>query len=895
MSLFAAGELLLVPHAYSAQVLRARLATVPGPQLMSNAAEPRLHARDEWMAALWSDLLVEGVEDRVLLNRLQEEQIWADIVEDRTPDAGTAARLRELAATSRTAFQLAAAHGFEGRLRAEADTGDARTFALWASGFRDHCEQHRLLPPSLLESSLAAHLRAGSCPAPATVHLLGFAEQTPAQAVLLNALRDAGTEVVQLTLRQPATGLGRKQAGAAASEAEELEVAARLLAEAARRADPAHPGHFAVIAENADALRPELERQLRHLLAPELKHVGADLSSTPWQFSAPPALATLPILADALSLLRWTVEPLPIERLGQLLLSPFFGWTDALEMRARFELNSLRNWPLVRPALDLASFVDLLHTGKQPPEASFPELRRLAALVFQSDLLAGRRTYADWTEQIRRLLSAAGWPGQRTLSPAEFQATEGWDALLDLLATLQIDGSRPSFAQMLDMLEAEARRRRAPVTYAAAPVQILTFAETAGLWFDHAILLDATDRNLPALSRPHPLLPQARQRAAGLTDAASSVSRTATALDALALASASLTLLAPRENRFGEVQMTPLARALSFAPFSPETLLAAGSQPAALALERTPEPAALPPLPSPEVRGGARVLELQAACGFRAFATLRLLADEPPSRQLGLGARETGNLLHMALQHLWAALGSHAQLRALPAETRRSLIAAATEAALARHGPSDGRDRWAASFLDTVRRRFHRLLDLWLDKELERAPFAVLAQEQQQFLELGPLRLNLRFDRVDEVEGGRIFIDYKSSAQLSSRDWLDARPDLPQLPAYALCAEPEQLKGVAFGRVRRGDKMSWISLSSEAGLFPRKGDNRLMEPQTQIEAWRAELTALAEAFAAGDTSVDPKSYPNTCRYCAHRALCRLDPSTLTVGGDDEAAEGSELG
>lgn len=48
----------------------------------------------------------------------------------------------------------------------------------------------------------------------------------------------------------------------------------------------------------------------------------------------------------------------------------------------------------------------------------------------------------------------------------------------------------------------------------------------------------------------------------------------------------------------------------------------------------------------------------------------------------------------------------------------------------------------------------------------------------------------------------------------------------------------------------------------------------------QIEHWRDVLTKLAEQFAAGDASVQPKIYPKTCTYCEQRLLCRVVEALL---------------
>ena len=178
---------------------------------------------------------------------------------------------------------------------------------------------------------------------------------------------------------------------------------------------------------------------------------------------------------------------------------------------------------------------------------------------------------------------------------------------------------------------------------------------------------------------------------------------------------------------------------------------------------------------------------------------------------------------------------------------------------------------------------------------MKRGDFTVTTQEQQQLVTVGPLELNVRPDRIDAVAGGRVFVDYKTSLKLSAEDWQGERPSAPQLPVYALLADPEQVRGIAFGRVRAGEAMGWVSLQADEGLFPAKGGNLHANLGELVAQWRVELERLAREFANGAAFVDPKSYPSTCQYCQQRLLCRLDPVSLMASAPSEAdlGEGEE--
>ncbi len=901
--LYLAGETLLLPHGHAARLWRSRLLTPPAHPIQTR---PPL-AWGEWTTSLWADLLVEGHDDRLLLNRLQEERVWSDIITAHPPGPPLSpSATRDLATLARSALGRAASFRIPHRLRAEADTVDARAFAHWLGLFLDRCRRDRLLATSLLEDALVPHLRDRAVTLPRSLHLVGFEQITPGQTHLLDELTAAGVTVSQHPLRETSRpGTEQRQAVELPDKRAELRFAVRVLAETARKrsaqaADTEDQApRFALICPDPHADRHELERLFRELLTPELEPVSADLSSTPWHFATETPLGTVPLVADALSMLRWTTGPLGLERIGQLLLSPFFTFTDSPESRARFDLGSSRDVPALRGTLDLAGFLARpRQASRQPatPLASFPELRTLHRAVGDLGPERSVRSAADWTEAIRKLLQTVGWPGPRTLSPAEFRAVQAWDGLLDLLATLHFDGSTLGFAATLDLLAAEAAHLPAPACRLDVPVQVLTLAQAEALTFDLAIHLDATDSNLPSPERRHPLLPQALQRSLGIGEPGHTLARGRAALDSLGQRSGTLLLLAPLSPDGGS-QLTPLCEDLRFECLPATHLLPEEVLTPPVFTEPFGDPETIPLLHAAEVPGGAEVLRLQAACGFRAFATYRLGADDTPARALGIDFREGGSLLHTALELLWRDLRTHTALKELSQDERRELARRSVAAAAEKHhlkAPAD--DPWAERYLYILRRRFTNLLARWLEIEAERSPFTVLAQEQKQTLQIGPIRLSLRPDRIDEVAGGQILVDYKTSFDLSSKHWLDERPDAPQLPAYALGADPETLKGIAFAQIRPGDTMGWISLTEAAGPFPRKR-NKLVDMSAQLEAWHTELTTLAQAFAEGRATVDPKSYPQTCNFCAHKLFCRLDPATLLAQEDeeDEPAEEETLG
>ena len=891
LRLLQAGHTVLVPMQAAADDLRRHFDLMLQDRQHQAWEPPPLFSWVQWLESLWSPLALDGLEDRVLLNHLQEELLWAELA----PVAGMAnlpaSTLRALARQASSGLSLAAAFRTVDRLASSADSPDSRTFAAWQRAFQAHCQTHRFLSHALLTNVLTEHLHAGHLTLPADLFLVGFERLDPSQKAFLDGLRLHGAKIHHHTLRQPAMPGLLGSCRVPGDPQAELRWAVLWLRQYLQ-SQPEHLHPAALILPYPERERPLLEPLLREFLAPELIPVNEDLSSTPWHFSNGPALASGTILAHALQLLRWTQGELSIETIGTLLLSPYLAHTDSFEARARFEIQSLRKTVLLRPEMTLAAFLRFAASTTPAKEDSFgrslslPEWRDLQTLLTKTSRSSA--SYGDWAEFARRLLHTVGWPGPRTLSATEFRLTEAWDTALDLMATLDLHGHRTTLSEFLTLLTSELQRTPLQDTNPEAILQILRAPETEGRLFSAALVLRATDDILPAPEFTHPLLGWALQKNLAMpgTNAGSSQELSRTRLKELAARSSVLLLTVADHDASGPLRLTELAEKLSLPTASAESLLQ--PQPPALSIRAEPffdeEP--LPPLPSFRIAGGARVLELQASCGFRAFASLRLNADVPETRNLGGDARQSGQDLHRALEIFWQGVQSQTALRALTPAARRTAVSAAVSIALeARRRAQPTGDSWTEAYIEVAGRRLTNLILKWLEKELLRGDFTVMQQEEKQLISVGPLELSIRPDRVDKVDGGIAFVDYKTSQALRADDWLGDRPAAPQLPLYALLAEPEEVCGLAFARVRAGKDMGWISLQSDAGPFPQQGGSTVGAFIEQVALWRTELSRLATEFAAGFATVDPKSFPETCEFCQQRLLCRLDPATLLSATD----------
>jgi probable DNA repair protein len=833
-----------------------------------------------WMSAQWSALVTQGKEARLLLNPAQEHALWTEVCATRTASLSSPDSLAELAAG---AWRLAAEYEAFDDLRRFAITDDARTFAAWAANFRARCDRGGLLTQAELATALRVHVENTSWTPPTQLVLLGFNTPYPSAQRLFSALANAGC-----VIEAPAAAHTAQVSVIAAEDpAHEILTAARWL----RTHLEEHPAaHIALVSPALHDEHAALESTLRAQLAPELNDVRVDASAAPFVFATGTPLAEAPVAAAALDLLRWARAPLPLDRVSALLLSPFFFAKAHTAALAEFDAFSLRETPRLRPEISRDAVLRLARKAEFVLlEDWLSRLAQPAQALTQPPL---RRTYADWIEAIRTLLDAAQWPGERALQPEHEAALAAWDHALDSIATLDFAGNRVEFADALHALERQTASASLASPQREAAVTVLTPAQAAGACFDALVFLHSDDAHWPQAEHAHPLLGWPLQRERAMPGARDPAPLAVAATTELAASAAKVLFLHAKENDDGELRISPVVDALGNSQHWQRLQAADLLPPAAyaplIAEDVVADTEPLPPLVSNEVRGGARVLQLQAACAFRAFAEVRLAASAPEPAQLGLDAREGGNFLHVAMDRFWEELHSRDQLEALDAAGREAAVRRAVDAALPAH---ERNGHWDDAYLALQAERLRSLLMKWINEELRRGPFTVVAKESARKVQVGPLLLSIRRDRVDEVPlasgtTGNVLIDYKTGSAPAEKSWTGERPDEPQLPLYALLPGAENLRAIAFAKIRAAEKdRRWLGYADTDGILPGAAKLEYGSLAEQVEAWRETLTTLATQFAEGDAGVSPKDFPRTCDHCAQRLLCRLDSAVLRAAAD----------
>ncbi|MGQ0835767.1 MAG: PD-(D/E)XK nuclease family protein, partial [Gammaproteobacteria bacterium] len=287
------------------------------------------------------------------------------------------------------------------------------------------------------------------------------------------------------------------------------------------------------------------------------------------------------------------------------------------------------------------------------------------------------------------------------------------------------------------------------------------------------------------------------------------------------------------------------------------------------------------PLPS-----GSRSVEHQIRCAFRAYAQLRLGAEPLERPRPGLDPRERGRLVHHALDLLWREVRDSGRLAAKRGAALNRLIERVVERAAAHLlAEEPGAERERA--LRRERRRVARLLASLCELEAKRTPFTVIEHERRLPLEIEGARLNVRVDRIDRLDDGRLaLIDYKTG-EPQKQDWLGDRPTHPQLLVYLLGATGE-VAALANAHLATG-RVAFRGVADRAGRLPKldglaPSDDASDAWRRQVDSWREIVERAVRDFVAGRALRDPAE--GACRFCHLHAFCRIGDAAVP-GAHDE--------
>ena len=835
-----------------------------------------------------------------LLSREQELLVWEDVIE-RVMKERLPVHIRHAAEAAANAYALLQRWRIPLDAREAAGREDTTVFLRARNLFEQRCAANHWRPsPAVLDQIIEA-LGLGVLEAPDVVAFVGFTIRRPEVTRLAEALRASGHAVDDIVFDSAPRDYETRVYSTVGDEI----LAAALWAK--ERLADSETNTVGIVAPDLGTHRTTLERVFGEVLEPDAAF--SEPRDSVFEISLGVPLAQLPVTRNALFCLDMLRPVFSSDTAGAVLRSPYIRGAAA----ERFERAMLDALLRENAPADLTRDL-ILRRGvrfNRQDGTSRPLAPEFAALIDGLPAPQGFRSPIQWVELFERALRMLGWPGDRALNSGEFQAVQAWKAVLS--AFEHFETVRPS----MDMDEALSRIRRLATDRIfqerkeGARVQIVGLLEAAGLAFDHLWVMNLHLDAWPHTTTVVPLIPyplQVRFDLPFATPASAHAISAALLGEVLANSRCAPVVSYPAKEGDKDLLPSPLLRPDS--PAHPLPVDASGLYTSIIAREGRRDESgdgliehvfdtSGPALAGNEdIRGGSRILENQAACPFRAFAVSRLGSGALGEPERGLTASQKGTMVHDTLHAFWSGVETHENLERMSAEERSRRVIDAVDTA----EPMQPADIRSSFGMEVERERVRRLVEAWLEHELQRGPFSTDAGslEAPMQIRIGGLDLRTRVDRIDTLPDGRlVLIDYKTG-EVDPNEWREERPENCQLLLYALGQE-RSVSALSFAQLKVG-KLGYRGVGDgEVGIdgirsldeFYRKSPDGPSAWADQLDIWRDRLTTLAEEFRAGFAAVNPKRFPSTCTYCDQHALCRIAETTRSTSAGDAGNDHDE--
>lgn len=831
-----------------------------------------------WLLTLWEEALISGRLPKYeqLLSPWQEYIIWQEVIEADFSVKPTYSTVQLV----QNAWQLIESWCIPRNESAFNYNQDSRSFWKWLLRFQSLCKERNFVSVVSIANKLQPLFKSQKLIPPLHLILTGFDELNPLQVQFLTTLDNLSCRIEWVECQTKSNQASRL----ACKDAHEERV---WMARWVRKKQEDNPGaRIGIVIPQLQDQRDAIQHILDEILIPEIFDPESQNLTPPYNFSLGKALNQFPPITTALNLLNFFGTTLRFETVSHLLRSPLIaGWKQECGARALLDVK-LRE--IGEPVFTIDTLIDFC--VRFDSNTACPIfLQQLQSIKKWVTVNYNAAKPGQWSSRIDHFLKMMGWFEDYSLPHEIFQLIGAWRELLAEFAALDWVMGEMTAIDAIGLLSQMASKRifQSPVDNQA--IQILGPLEAQGIEFDFLWMAGLHDRAWPNHFDPNPFIPVSIQRKHQMPHSSGQreLAITTQQMQRILGSASEIIVSYPQFDEESILRPSPLIKAFTAIDASHLALsnisvwrdvIYAQAQKEEILHDKAPSMKTTP------VKGGSRILELQAACPFRAFAELRLHASPLGKVQMGLNAMERGNLVHRAMEKIWGALNSHQQLMVLSEAQLAKLIQEQVTLAI---------DEIRADYPYTLTNRFRMMeiarisaqIDKWLALEKTRSSFAVTSQELIVEIEVAELKIKLKIDRIDTlVDGRQIIIDYKTG-KVNPSEWFGDRPDKPQLPLYSLALEKQQLAGVAFAQLRV-DQIAFSGITVEENLLPKvKSFKKMTQTQEMadwsavIMDWQQVLENLAMRFLSGEATVNPKKYPETCQHCALQVLCRINEAT----------------
>ena len=476
----------------------------------------------------------------------------------------------------------------------------------------------------------------------------------------------------------------------------------------------------------------------------------------------------------------------------------------------------------------------------------------VARIAAWRESMQATRSLLEWLAALRGLLQQVGqWDllrgdaaGMKTIEALRLDAAAAadWDAWGHAQRRITL---REFTAWANDVLESVSF---VPPHAGDELVVVLPMSQLLGHPFAALVLPGCDERSLPASPEPPPGWTQAQRRLLVLPvrEDLEAVQRAAWQH---ALQTPCVDILWRASDDTGERSLaSPLVQELVVAGFG-----VPGTDPRGERVEAgTP---VLPPVAEAAVLAptqlSASSYEDLRRCPYRFFALRMLGLKEADEIEAEVDKRDFGTWLHGVLRTFHETLRD----RDVPAQERPALLDAIARDGIASQRLGEGEFLPFAAGWPAVRDGYLQ----WLARH-EAAGAVFETAESAHAVELGPLKLEGRIDRIDRLPAGATLVmDYKTESLQATRDRMKTPLEDTQLAFYAALLPDAEVEAAYLNISERGEVRSVPHEALDQG-------KHLLREALQSEMRRIAQGAGLPALGEG----------KVCEFCAARGLCRRD-------------------
>lgn len=283
-----------------------------------------------------------------------------------------------------------------------------------------------------------------------------------------------------------------------------------------------------------------------------------------------------------------------------------------------------------------------------------------------------------------------------------------------------------------------------------------------------------------------------------------------------------------------------------------------------------------PKITKAHIKSGVKAIRLQALCPFRAFAETRLSAMRNYKLSIGPSVQLRGEIVHKALELFFTEFNTREKLQNLKQDADfyskklHQIIYYSINLFKTNY-----ENIFTTGIVIIETELIYDLINQWLDLELLRDNFTVLALEKKYLLKLNNIQFNVRVDRIDQLETSEqeiIIIDYKTNKQninsLYTEDLLE-----PQLPLYCFIEGLNKVAAVLYAQILE-ENPSYNGLGHKQ--ININGCAYEADWELLVNKWKVKINQLANDYSGGLASVTPIYKEQTCSRCHLSGLCRKD-------------------